>query len=88
MLVGLGGNDAYVVDGASDHVVESAGGGRDVVYAAASYALAAGQEIEVLSTISQCRHDGDRPHRQRVRQRALRQCRRQRARTAAAAPTI
>jgi len=52
-LVGLAGNDVYVVDSAGDYVAESAGGGRDVVYAKASYTLAAGQEIEVLSTTSQ-----------------------------------
>jgi len=51
-LMGLGGNDVYVVDGMSDYVGESVGGGRDVVYAQASYALAAGQEVEVLSTSS------------------------------------
>src|SRR5204863_9704570 len=53
VLIGLGGNDTYVVDGAEDYVAESAGGGTDVVYAKASYSLAAGQEIEVLSTSSQ-----------------------------------
>ncbi|HEV2815915.1 MAG TPA: M10 family metallopeptidase C-terminal domain-containing protein [Allosphingosinicella sp.] len=52
VLIGLGGNDVYVVDGASDYVGESAGGGRDVVYTSATYALGAGEEIEVLSTIS------------------------------------
>ena len=51
-LSGLGGNDTYVVDSMDDYVAESAGGGSDVVYAQASYALAAGQEIEVLSTAS------------------------------------
>jgi len=52
-LVGLGGNDVYVVDSADDYVAENAGGGaHDVVFAKASYALAAGQEIEVLSTSS------------------------------------
>jgi len=52
VLIGLGGNDVYVVDGASDYVAEGAGGGRDVVYASASFALGAGEEVEVLSTIS------------------------------------
>ena len=53
VLIGLGGNDTYVVDSAGDYVAESVGGGSDVVYAQTSYALAAGQEIEVLSTASQ-----------------------------------
>jgi Ca2+-binding RTX toxin-like protein len=52
-LAGFGGNDIYAVDQAGDVVAEGAGGGRDVVYAQVSYALAAGQEIEVLSTASQ-----------------------------------
>ncbi|HEV2817968.1 MAG TPA: calcium-binding protein [Allosphingosinicella sp.] len=51
-LAGLAGNDVYVVDSADDYVAESAGGGSDVVYATTSYALAAGQEIEILSTAS------------------------------------
>ncbi|MEA3028998.1 MAG: hypothetical protein QOG13_323 [Sphingomonadales bacterium] len=52
-LFGFGGNDTYLVSGSSEHVFENAGGGRDVVYAQANYALDAGQEIEVLSTASQ-----------------------------------
>jgi Ca2+-binding RTX toxin-like protein len=48
-LVGLGGNDTYIVD-ADDRVAESAGGGADSVAAKVSYALEAGQEIELLST--------------------------------------
>jgi Ca2+-binding RTX toxin-like protein len=52
-LFGFGGNDTYLVSGASEHVFEGAGGGRDVVYAQASYVLDASQEIEVLSTASQ-----------------------------------
>jgi Ca2+-binding RTX toxin-like protein len=49
-LVGLGGDDRlYVVD-SSDKVREDAGGGTDRVFVSgASYLLAAGQEIEVLS---------------------------------------
>src|SRR6185436_1697291 len=43
-LIGLAGNDVYVVDSLDDYVSESVGGGRDVVYAQTSYALAAGQE--------------------------------------------
>jgi len=53
VLVGLGGNDVYYVAGDSVYVGESVGGGtRDVVYTSVSYALAAGQEVEVLSTTS------------------------------------
>jgi Ca2+-binding RTX toxin-like protein len=49
-MVGFGGDDDYYVDMLSDVVVEAAGQGRDVVYASASYALAAGSSVEVLST--------------------------------------
>ena len=50
-LVGYGGNDFYRVEEAGDSVLESAGNGYDSVYAAASYVLTAGQEIELLSAI-------------------------------------
>jgi len=53
ILQGFSGNDTYVVDSLSDYVVEGTGEGSDVVYARSSYALAAGQEIEVLATIAQ-----------------------------------
>jgi Ca2+-binding RTX toxin-like protein len=49
-MFGFGGNDLYYVDVAGDVVGEAAGEGRDVVYASASYTLAAGSEIEVLSS--------------------------------------
>ena len=52
VLVGLGGNDIYFVRGTGDYVGESAGGGTDIVYTTVSYALGAGQEIEILSTTS------------------------------------
>jgi Ca2+-binding RTX toxin-like protein len=50
LLYGLAGNDTYVVDNAGDLVTEHAGQGFDAVYATVSYALAAGQEVEWLST--------------------------------------
>jgi Ca2+-binding RTX toxin-like protein len=49
-LVGFGGNDQYYVDVAGDIVIEAVGGGSDRVFASVSYALGAGQEIEILST--------------------------------------
>jgi Ca2+-binding RTX toxin-like protein len=48
ILVGLGGDDFMLVD-AEDRVYENVGGGYDNVQARQSYALLAGQEIEVLS---------------------------------------
>src|SRR5436190_15458252 len=52
-MAGFGGNDVYVVDSADDYVAEAAGGGRDVLYALGDYVLAAGNEIEILSSLSQ-----------------------------------
>lgn len=49
MIGGLG-NDQYYVDVASDGVVETKGGGTDMVLTSISYILAAGQEIEQLRT--------------------------------------
>jgi len=51
VLRGLAGGDSYFVDNLGDQVFEAAGEGYDIVYAAASYALYAGQQIEVLGTI-------------------------------------
>ncbi|MDT8760059.1 hypothetical protein MZO42_15260 [Sphingomonas psychrotolerans] len=49
-LYGLGGDDSYLVDDASDQVIEAAGQGRDAVYVLASYALLSSSEVEVLTT--------------------------------------
>jgi Ca2+-binding RTX toxin-like protein len=49
VMKGGSGNDFYYISDADDEVIEAAGKGKDTVYANASYALAAGQEIEVLS---------------------------------------
>jgi Ca2+-binding RTX toxin-like protein len=47
-LIGFGGNDIYLVDDREVVIIESAGAGRDLVYASVSYALTTGQEIEAL----------------------------------------
>ena len=47
-LIGRGGDDTYYVRDSSDRVFESTGGGFDTVRTARSYALAAGQAVEVL----------------------------------------
>ena len=52
VLIGLGGNDVYFIVSGSEQVIEAAGGGNDIVYTNVSHALAAGQEIEILSAIS------------------------------------
>ncbi|HEV7660388.1 MAG TPA: M10 family metallopeptidase C-terminal domain-containing protein [Allosphingosinicella sp.] len=50
VLIGLGGHDVYYVDNVGDQVREDAGGGYDVVYTSVNYALAAGVEVEWLSS--------------------------------------
>jgi Ca2+-binding RTX toxin-like protein len=52
MFGGIG-NDIYHVDNSGDTVTEAAAAGRDVVYSSVNFALADGNEIEVLSTASQ-----------------------------------
>ncbi len=49
-MIGLNGDDIYVVDDGGDIVLEGAGGGNDLVFTRASYTLAAGQQVEALST--------------------------------------
>ncbi len=50
-LVGLGGNDTYRIFNAADVIVEGAGGGTaDRVTAAVSFALAADDHIEIMTT--------------------------------------
>jgi predicted extracellular nuclease len=46
---GLGGNDTYLLDNASETVIEGVGGGTDAVYTMTSYVLTAGQEVEVMA---------------------------------------
>ncbi|KQQ44622.1 hypothetical protein ASF58_20845 [Methylobacterium sp. Leaf125] len=48
MMYGGGGDDTYVVDQSDDLVFELESSGTDVVASSVSYALAAGQEVEVL----------------------------------------
>ncbi len=47
-LDGGAGDDTYFVDNSDDRVVESPGGGYDIVYASVSFALASDAEIEEL----------------------------------------
>ncbi|TDR85530.1 calcium-binding protein [Enterovirga rhinocerotis] len=48
---GGAGNDIYIVDSASDIVIEAAGEGTDTVLSVGSYTLAAGQHIERLQAL-------------------------------------
>ncbi|SFL49400.1 M57 family metalloprotease [Methylorubrum salsuginis] len=47
-MSGGAGDDTYRVNSARDVVIEAKGEGRDIIMAYATYALAAGQEVEVL----------------------------------------
>ncbi|GAA0652651.1 peroxidase family protein [Brevundimonas lenta] len=47
-MTGGGGGDRYYVDNLGDTVVETTGGGLDVVYASASWTLAGGVDVEQL----------------------------------------
>ncbi len=49
-LDGGAGDDVYVINRATDVIVEAAGNGIDSVFSKASYTLAAGVSVEVLST--------------------------------------
>ena len=51
-MTGRGGNDTYLVDNLGDRIAEAVGGGRDTVLTRASYALAAGQEVEALQLLT------------------------------------
>ncbi|WP_460844413.1 beta strand repeat-containing protein [Noviherbaspirillum agri] len=48
-MAGGGGDDTYIVDNASDVIVEAANGGNDTVYSSASYTLSANVENLVLT---------------------------------------
>ncbi|NTZ44155.1 calcium-binding protein, partial [Altererythrobacter sp. SALINAS58] len=50
--VGGTGNDVHIVDNAADVVIEATGGGTDRVHSSVDYALAAGVDIEFLTTTS------------------------------------
>ena len=49
-LIGLGGDDTYIIGDAGDSVVEAANGGNDAVYARVSWTLSAGAQVETLAT--------------------------------------
>ncbi len=49
-MAGNGGDDVFMVDNAGDLVAELAGEGNDRIFASVSYALAAGAEVELLTT--------------------------------------
>ena len=49
-IYGLGGNDWFYIDNTNDEVIEFTSGGSDRVLASVTYTLAAGSEVEILST--------------------------------------
>ncbi len=49
-LVGNAGNDFFFIDNGNDRVSEAAGGGNDRVFSSVSYALGAGQSVELMTT--------------------------------------
>jgi len=49
-MIGLGGNDWYFVIDGADVVLEAVGGGTDRIFASTSYILAAGVEVEMMTT--------------------------------------
>ncbi|RDI61875.1 calcium-binding protein [Microvirga subterranea] len=51
-MIGHGGNDVYRVDNAGDVVLESVDEGTDTILTSVSFALGAGQSVEVLRTAS------------------------------------
>ena len=48
-MAGGSDNDVYIVDNVGDSVIESIGGGNDLVYTSVDYTLGAGSEVEILS---------------------------------------
>jgi Ca2+-binding RTX toxin-like protein len=51
VMIGLGGDDFYMVRAAGDRAAETAGNGNDRVFAAVNFVLEAGSAVEILSTI-------------------------------------
>ena len=49
-MLGYSGNDLYIVDNALDRAFEAVGGGLDRVLSSVNFTLAAGQEVESLTT--------------------------------------
>ena len=52
-MTGLGGNDFYFIRAGTDRAVEAAAGGADRVFAAVSFVLEAGSEVEIVGTVNQ-----------------------------------